>query len=171
MTKLTLAFALLLTASAAAHAQVPGGSPGSNPLREAMRQGDAAKVEEAHIRASRIYGARSESEAASARRRNMPQTFKAEIRVTNSASKAIKSVVWTATLTDPMTGALLRTYEVESEARIAPGQTKKLSKRLRTPSATVVNTSASRPRVVPVADLKVAITGVTYADGSTSTTP
>lgn len=170
MTKLTLAFALLLIASAAARAQVPGGSPGSDPLREAMRQGDAAKVEEAHIRASRISGARSEREAASARR-NRSQTFKAEIRVTNSAAKAIRSVVWTATLTDPLTGAVLRTYEVESEARIAPGQTKKLSKRLRTPSATVVNTSASRPRVVPVADLKVAVTGVTYADGSTSTTP
>lgn len=170
MTKLTLAFALLLTASAAARAQVPGGSPGSDPLREAMRQGDAARVGEAHIRTSRVYGASAER-AANAARRNLPQTFKAELRVTNSAAKAIKSVAWTATLTDPLTGAVLRTYDVESEARIAPGRTKKLSKRLRTPPATALNASAGRPRVMPVADLKVAVTGVTYVDGSTSTTP
>ena len=170
MTKLTLAFALLLTASAAARAQLPGGSPGSDPLREAMRQGDAAKVEEAHIRASRISGARSEREAAAARR-DRPQTFKAEIRVMNSAAKAIKSVVWTATLTDPLTGAVLRTYEVESETSIAPGKTKKLSKRLRKPGPIVVNASTGSTSRIPVADLKVAVTGVTYVDGSTSTTP
>jgi hypothetical protein len=170
MTKLTLTFALLLTAAAAAHAQIPNGSPGSDPVREAMRVGDPARTDEARIAASRAANVRSEDEA-DAVRRAMPQTFNAEIAVTNSAAQAIKAVSWRATLINPETGAVIRSYDVTTEARIAPGSTKKLSKRLRTPRDNVVK-AASQPRHKPtVADLKVKVTGVTYVDGSTSTTP
>jgi hypothetical protein len=171
MTRLTLAFTLLLTTAAAAHAQTPNGNPGSDPLREAMRTGDSAKVEEAHINASRANRLKAESAAATGRSSNRPQTFKAQVEVTNRAAKAIKSVVWTATLTDPDTGSVIRAYDVETKADIAPGKTKRLSERLLTPPATVVNSSAKRPRRTPVADLKVAVKSVTYVDGSTSATP
>lgn len=170
MTKLTLAFALLLTATAAAHAQAPNGNPTNDPLRNAMRVGDAAKVGEAMIEASRASNVRLEGEA-NAARRSRPRTFDAEIKVTNSAAKAIRAVYWTATLTDPETGAVIRSYDVASESRIAPGSTRRLSKRLRTPRDSVVRASARPRNKAAVADLKVKVTGVTYVDGSTSTTP
>lgn len=173
MTKLTLALALLLTAAAASRAQTtPVGTPyppGSSPIEPKIIR-DPVHREEALITASRTrnYSAEREADAA---RRAMPPTFKAQVEVTNRAAKAIKSVVWTATLTDPDTGAVIRTYDVETKAGIAPGKTKRLSKRLRTPRANVVNTSAQSPRRGLVADLKVAVKSVTYADGTTSTTP
>ncbi|MET0645020.1 MAG: hypothetical protein ABW208_00280 [Pyrinomonadaceae bacterium] len=170
MKKLTLAFALLLTASAAAHAQVPGGGPGSDPRREAMRLGDAAKAEEAHISDYRASNVRIENEAAAARR-HTPRTFKAEVEVTNHSAKAIKSVAWTAMLVDTATGDVIRTYDVETKSRIAPGKTKKLAKRLPTPRARVVNASGNPSRRAAVANLKVEVASVTYADGTTSTAP
>jgi hypothetical protein len=173
MTKLTLAFALLLTAAAAAHAQTtPAGTPyppGTSPIEPRIIR-DPVQRDEAHITASRSYSAAAESEADAARRSMLPN-FKAVVEVTNHAAKAIKSVSWTATLTDPDTGTVVRTYDVTTKTDIAPGKTKKLSKRLRTPRANVVRIT-SRPRYKrSVADLKVAVTGVTYVDGSTSTTP
>ena len=168
MKKLTLAFALLLSVSAAAHAQLPNGSPGSDPLREAMRTGDAAKVDEAHIHASRIYGARAENAAA---RRGTTKTFKAVVEVTNHAAKAIKSVEWTTTLTDPNTGDVIHTYDVTTKANIAPGKTKKLSKNLRTSHARRVSATDRNPYQPRVGNLQVEVKGVTYADGTTSATP
>lgn len=171
MKKLTLAFALLLTASAAARAQTPNNSnAGNDPVRQAMRMGDSAKAEEAHIAASRTAGAAAERAAASARR-NMPPTFKAEVEVTNNAAKAIKSVTWTATLTEPGTGNVIRSYDVTTKTRIAPGSKKKLSKRLRAPRADRALLAATPYGRSPAADLKVEVTGVTYADGTTSTKP
>ncbi|HEX7314845.1 MAG TPA: hypothetical protein VF297_13040 [Pyrinomonadaceae bacterium] len=178
MKKLTLIFALLLAAAAAAHAQVPNNNPaqlpnnnpGTDPFRDARLSRDPAKSEEALISASRASNARAESEA-DAVRRNLPATFNAEVEVTNSAAKTIKSVAWTATLLDSETGAVIRSYDVTTNARIAPGKTKKLSKFLRTPRANVVKVSSRAARRPPVADLKVKVIGVTYEDGSTSTTP
>ena len=168
MKKLTLASALLLTATAAAHAQLPNGSPGSDPLREAMRTGDAAKVGEAHINASRTYGVTAENAAA---RRGTTKTFKAVVKVTNRAAKAIKSVSWTATLTEVGTGNVIQSYDMETKTRIDPGRTKKLSKHLRTPPADPLMLATTPLGRDPVAVLKVEVVGVTYADGSTSTTP
>lgn len=171
MKKLTLAFGLLLTASAAAHAQVPNGSPGSDPLREAQRQPtDAARQGEALITASRMRNNTLESEADSVRNA-MPKTFRAEVSVTNHAAQSIKSVAWTATLLDPETGAVIRTYDVTTDARIAPGSTKRLSKHLRTPRTNVVRVASRSPYRPTVADLKVKVKAVTYVDGSTSATP
>lgn len=171
MRKLTLAFALLLTASAAAHAQTPSNrNAGNDPVREAMRMGDTVKAEEAHINASRRSMAGPESAAAAARRSNV-RSFKAEVEVTNHAAKSIKYVTWTATLTDPNTGSVIRSYDVKSKTRIAPGSTKKLSKNLRTPPVDRLLAAATPLGRSPVANLKVEVTGVTYADGSTSTTP
>jgi hypothetical protein len=172
MTKLTLAFMLLLTAAAAAHAQstTPAGTPlppGTSDI-EPRKIKDPVHLDEAHIADSRDLGRRAENEANSAWR-NMPPSFKAEVRVTNHAAKSIRAVSWTATLTDRETGAVVRTYDVTTKARIAPGSTKKLSKHLRTPPANLVRASS---RFMPqLTDLKVEVKDVTYADGSTSTTP
>ena len=182
MTKLTLTFMLLLTAAAAAHAQdtTPAGTPlppGTSTI-ELRKIKDPVQLDEAHIAASHRSSAAAERRAAEENganpvRRAVPPTpsFKAEIKVTNHAAKAIKSVAWTATLTDPDTGAVIDSYDVTTEARIAPGKTKKLSKRLRVPRANVVRATSRTPNKSQVANLKVAVKAVTYADGSTSTTP
>lgn len=174
MKKLTLTLALLLTAATAAHAQAPSGTPNGNPnndsLRYAIRIGDPVKTQEAMIEASRATSVRIESEA-DAERRSRPGTFDAAIKVTNSAAKAIKAVIWRATLLDAETGAVIRTYDVTSKTSIAPGKTKTLSKQLQTPRAHVLKATSQTPRKAPVADLKVKVTVVTYEDGSTSETP
>jgi hypothetical protein len=173
MKKLTLAFALLLTAAAAAHAQTtPAGTsypPGSSDIYPKKIK-DPAQLDEAHIANSRLRSTPAEREAEAARR-NTPQTFKAEVVVTNHAAKAIKSVEWTATLTDPATGDIISTYDVTTKSNISPGKTKKLSKRLRTPHVRVVSATSRDPYRPQVGNVKVEVTGVTYADGSTSTTP
>lgn len=173
MKKLTLALALLLTAAAAAQAQTtpantpyPPGSSGIYPKKIA----DPVHLDETHIANARVNTAPSEREAASSRY-NRPPTFKAEIRVTNRAAKAIKSVEWTATLTDPNTGDVISTYDVTSKAKISPGKSKKLSKNLRTPQARVVSITDRTPYQPKVGNIKVEVTSVTYADGTTSTTP
>lgn len=174
MKRLTLTFALVLTAASAAHAQAsngnPSGNPNRDPLRNAMRVGDPARTQEAMIEASRAAGVRIEHEAAAARR-STPPTFKAEVEVTNHAAKAIESVSWKATLIHQDTGAVIRTYDVTTRARIAPGKTRKLSKFLQTPRDNVVKADTGPTNKPTVADLKVKVTGVTYVDGSTSTTP
>lgn len=177
MKRLILTFALLLTATAAAHAQAPTGSPTGSPnndsLRNAMRLGDEAKIGEATISTSRSINVRTADESApvsGARREPRSGTFDANIEVTNSAAKTIKAIEWTATLIDHETGAIIRSYDVTSKTNIAPGKTKKLSKQLTTPRAHVVQASSPTPNK-QVADLKVKVTAVTYTDGSTSTTP
>lgn len=174
MKKLTLTFALLLAASAAAHAQdrTPAGTPyppGSSSLDPKIIR-DPVHRDEAHIAASRVRANEAEREAA-AWRYNMPRTFKAVVEVTNHAAKAIKSVEWTTTLIDPNTGDVIRTYDVTTKANIAPGRTKKLSKNLRTPNARVVSATDRNLYQPRVGNLKVEVKGVTYADGTTSTTP
>lgn len=175
MMKLTLAFALLITAAAAAHAQdrTPVGTPypqGSSEIYP-KKIADPVQLDEAHIAASRAAGRPSDREAnenAKLWKYTTVPTFKAEIKVKNSSAKAIQSVAWTATLLDPETGAVIRSYDVTTEAQIKPGKTKKLSERLQKPRADTVSADS---RGAKVADLKVKVTSVTYVDGSTSTTP
>lgn len=166
MTKLTLAFALLLTGAAAAHAQIP--TP-SDAQRQPMSDRDPIHREETHIASSRNSSSSLEREANASRRHPLP-TMKAVVEVTNHAAKEIKFVTWTATLTDPLTGAVIDSYDVKTKARIAPGSTKKLSKRLKTSRNNVVNASSAGTSS-SVIYIKVEVTGVTYADGSTAVTP
>jgi hypothetical protein len=166
MKKLTLTFTLLLTAAAAAHAQMP--TP-SDAQRQPMSDRDPIHRDESRIAGANRRNAEMEREADAARRRT-PRTFKAEVEVTNHAAKDIKSISWTVTLTD-YTGAVIDSYDVKTKTRIAPGSTKKLSKRLRTPRDNVVSVTSLLGYSPAVAGLKVEVTGVTYADGSTSTTP
>jgi hypothetical protein len=168
MKKLTLAFALLLTASAAAHAQMPT-RPSSDPLgRDVDRPGIAR--DEMNISDSRSRASAMEREADRARRASS-RNFKAEIRVTNHADKAIKFVSWTAMITDASSGEVIQTHQLTTNARIAPGKTKKLSKRLKPPRADEV-TGGSWPGRLPwFGPIKVEVNSVTYVDGTTSTTP
>ncbi len=175
MTKLTLAFALMLTAAAAAHAQgtTPAGTPlppGTSDLH-LRKIKDPVHLDEALINASRNRNiSRAESVPHTARN-TKPPTFDAKIKVKNSSTKFIESVDWTATLLDPETGAVIRSYAVTSKTRIAPGKSKKLSEKLEKPGYRVVSAVSPNPHKGVVADLKVKVTSVTYADGSTSTTP
>src|SRR5690349_5510776 len=98
MKKLTLTFALLLVAAAAAHAQerTPAGTPypsGSSSIYPKVIT-DKVMRDEAVIAESRNRTNPAEREA-SAWRYNMPPTFKAMVEVTNNSTKAIKSVEWT----------------------------------------------------------------------------
>jgi hypothetical protein len=164
------ALALAAGMSVTAQAQPP---TAQDRWDDAMRRSpDPVRRDEAHIAHSRRQGSISEREAAAAYRSSLAPSFKAGVVVTNSSAKTIKSVDWSATLTDPYTGAVIRTYDVTSKARIAPGRSKKLTKKLQTPRAQVVNAAApARRRSLPVAQLKVTVTRVTYEDGSTSETP
>jgi hypothetical protein len=98
--------------------------------------------------------------------------FKAQVIVTNHSTKFIKSVSWTATLTQPGSTEVIAQNNLYSEVNIAPGKTKKLTKKVQIRPIRVVN-AANLPsgKEPPVADLKVAVTEVTYADGSKSKTP
>jgi hypothetical protein len=175
MKKLTLTFALLLTATAVAHAQdsrTPAGTqypPGSSEIYPKKIK-DPVQLDEAHIANARVRTTPSEREAASARY-NRNRSFKAVVEVTNHAAKAIKSVEWTATLTDSLTGDIISTYDVTTKSNIAPGKTKKLSKNLRTPAARVVSAAAGNPYRPQVGNIQVEVKTITYADGTTSTTP
>ena len=174
MRKLTLTFMLLLAATAAAHAQqgtTPVGTPyppGSSPIYPKIDP-DAVRRDETHIANNR--SATSKEEYKADRWYSKADTFKAEIEVTNTSAQAIQSVTWTATLLDSETGAIIRTFDVTTEKKIAPGKTKKLGQRLVTPYDYVVRANARHPNRPNVADLKVAVKRVTYRDGTTSTTP
>lgn len=174
MKKLTLTLALLLTAAAAAHAQdrtaagttYPAGSSDIYPKKIK----DSVQLDETHIANSRTRSTPAEQEAAAARR-NQPRTFKAVVEVTNHAAQAIKSVEWTATLTDTVTGDVISTYDVTTKSNIAPGKTKKLSKNLRTPHTRVVSATSRNFYQPQSGKVSVEVKAVTYADGTTSTTP
>ena len=98
--------------------------------------------------------------------------FKARVVVTNRSSKLIKSVSWTAILTQPGTNDIISEHYLTSRLDIAPGKTKKVTQKLQIRPVRVVNAANLPPaNSGQVADLKVAVTEVTYADGSTSKTP
>lgn len=172
MTKLLLAGVLVFCAAASARAQVNPASrhTGQDTLREALAEPDPVRREERLIARTNRANARMEEQAKSGRAPKGP-AFKARIDVTNRSGKRIESVSWTATLTDPATGAVVRSYEVTTKARIAPGETKRLTEKFETPRAGLVLASDPTRRSPRVADLKVAVRSVTYEDGTTSATP
>lgn len=176
MRKLTFIVMLTLATSASARAQGPPPTPAQrssagDTMQDAMRDKDPVRREERVINISSRELTKMERQADAARRAPL-RMFKAEVVVTNHGAKTIKSVSWSASLTNHGTGTLIRTYDVTTEARIAPGKTKKLTKRLPTPRANVLSVAApSGTGSPPTADLKAMVTRVTYEDGSTSTTP
>jgi hypothetical protein len=163
------ALALVAGMSATAQAQVPSAQDRRDEARR--RDPDPIIRDEAHISNSRRQSNRAEREARAAYRSSNGPSFKAGVVVTNSSAKTIKSVTWSAVLTDRHTGHVIRTYDVTSKASIAPGRSKKLTKRLQTPYGHVVSSSSGGGRSAQAADLKVAVESVTYEDGSTSATP
>ena len=177
MKRLMLAAALMLAALASAHAQIPPGRNSSETTadnnRDALAIRDPIHRDEALIAGANKRGNSLQRYAPDENRHPIfVPTFKAQIKVRNNSAKAIKSVTWSASLIDPGTGRLIRTYDVTSEARIAPGKAKHLSERLPTPSSKVVSAGGPPSRKAPaVVDLKTKITLVTYEDGSTSETP
>jgi hypothetical protein len=171
MTKLMLAAALTMIAAVSAQAQVSGRpGEGDNTRQAALRDPDPVRRDERLISISRreMMGAEN---AADATRRSRVPTFKAQVEITNHGSKTIKSVSWLASLTDPATGAVIRTYNIKTDRRIAPGRTKTLVEKLPTPHARVVSAAPGRRKSPVVADLKATVVQVTYEDGSTSETP
>jgi hypothetical protein len=178
MKKLMLATALMLAALGSAHAQniPPGQSPSATPNnnRDALTIKDPIQRDEALIAGANRRGNSLQNDTVNIPHSpNYVHTFNARIEVKNNGTKAIKSISWSASLIDPGTGQLIRAYDVTTNARIAPGKTKHLSKKLPTPRANVVSAAAppANPKTPPVADLKTKVTLVTYEDGSTSETP
>lgn len=95
----------------------------------------------------------------------VPRTFKASVVVNNSSAKAIASVNWTVSLVDRESGETIRSYDVTTRSRIAPGKKKTLDKRLPLPRYGLVN--ARNPQSPgTVAKIVPVITRVTYEDGS-----
>ncbi|HZH29716.1 MAG TPA: hypothetical protein VEY11_02930 [Pyrinomonadaceae bacterium] len=171
MTKLMLAATLTLLAAVSAQAQVSRRpNPEDNTRQAALSDPDPIRREERLISISsrELSGPRR---AADAPPFANVSTFKAQLDITNRGSKTIKSVSWLATLTDPATGALIRTYNIETKRRIAPGATKKLEKKLPTPRAHTVSAAPGGRKSPVVADLKSTIIQITYEDGSTSEKP
>ena len=171
MKKLMFAAALALVALAAAPTQAQPPTAQDRRDNARLRDPDPAVREEAHIRNFRIHSARAEREAASSYRSMLLPSFEARLVVTNTSAKTVRSVDWTATLTDRETGELISTYDVTTETKIAPGKAKRLKKKFRTPSARAVDAAGERRRPAQVADLTVSVTRVTYEDGTTSETP
>ncbi|HEY0082239.1 MAG TPA: hypothetical protein VGB61_05565 [Pyrinomonadaceae bacterium] len=170
MRKLLLAATLTMIAAGSAQAQVSRRpSEGDNNRQAAMRDPDPVRREERMIsissrelrREHRPYNERYVSN----------RTFKARVSITNHSTKTIKSVSWMASLVDPATGQLIRSYPVTTEKRIAPGGTKKLETKLPLPMARVVRVGPDGVASPTVADLKSTVVQVTYEDGSTSETP
>jgi hypothetical protein len=171
MRKLLLAATLTMIAAGSVQAQVSRRpSQGDDTRQAALRDPDPVRRDERLISISRreMMGPVSTSDV---NRLSHVPTFKAQLKVTNHGAKTIKSVSWLASLTDPATGAMIRTYNITSKQRIAPGATKKLEKKLPTPRVHVVSAAPGGRRSPTVADLKAAVVQVTYEDGSTSDTP
>lgn len=170
MKKLMLVAALTMIAAMSAQAQVsrrPG--EGDNTRQAALRDPDPIRRDERLISISsrELRGARRSGDAYPAPSR----MFKAQMAVTNHGTKTIKSVSWLASLVDPATGAVVRSYSVTTNKRIEPGKTKKVEKKLPVPIASVVSGGPSGLNSPTVADLKASVVRVTYEDGSTSETP
>jgi hypothetical protein len=166
-----LAVTLTLLAAVSAGAQVSRRpNPEDNTRQAALSDPDPIRREE------RLISISSREMSGPRRAADAPpfanvSTFKAQLDITNRGSKTIKSVSWLATLTDPATGALIRTYNIETRRRIAPGATKTLEKKLPTPRAHVVRVAPGGRKLPVIADLKSTIIRITYEDGSTSETP
>jgi hypothetical protein len=96
--------------------------------------------------------------------------LEAKLKVTNHSSNEIRFVSWVVSFTDPITGALISTREVTSKSKIAPGKEKTLKKTLAVPRLVRVSAKDGKAHSV-LPKMTSALTNVTYADGTTSTTP
>lgn len=152
--KLALVTGLSLVAMSSAQAQV-----GDTSQREAARQRQEQESLERRRDIDDLH-----AEGASGRSLE-PRTFKASVVVNNSSARTIASVNWTVSLVDRESGETIRTYDVTTRTRIAPGKKKKLDKRLPLPRYGLVN--ARNPQSPgTVARIVPEITRVTYDDGS-----
>ncbi|PYS76064.1 MAG: hypothetical protein DMF66_16750 [Acidobacteria bacterium] len=175
--RLMLVVVTVLAAASSAHAQTdtdPLGRPsvGVDTVRSAQRDPDPARREDRLISVAERGFSKMEEEARSSHV-EAGGTVKAMVAVTNHTSKVIKSVSWAASFTDPGTGQLIRKYDVSTGARIQPGKTKTLTKRLPIPRVKVVSAAAPVGHKAhdTFAKLTSAVTGVTYDDGSTFSAP
>jgi hypothetical protein len=165
--KLVSIIAVTLVLSASAYAQSPpGSSSGRDTVQRALRDPDPVRRDERLISISHSNPSNSSSNS-SAWRNEIARSFKGLVFVENHSGLAIKSVSWVASLTDPQTGALIRTYDVTTKTRIAPGKSKVLTRKFTLPISDVVNADKIRR----VANLTSTITGITYEDGSTASAP
>jgi hypothetical protein len=156
--KLALITGLSLVAISSAQAQ----GNRSPSQQEAARQRQEQEVLE---RRTEIDDLNAEGAAG---RALTPRTFKASVVVNNSSAKAIASVNWTVSLVDRESGETIRSYDVNTRTRIAPGKKKTLDKRLPLPRYGLVN--ARNPQSPgTVAKIVPVITRVTYEDGSFDT--
>jgi hypothetical protein len=92
------------------------------------------------------------------------------LNVTNHTRSEIRFVSWVVTFTHPVTGAVIRTKEITSKSRIAPGKEKTLKKTVAVPRMVRVTAADGKARPAPP-KMTTALTSVTYADGTTSRTP
>jgi hypothetical protein len=168
----TLTLVAAVSAQAQTQTQRPGRQepPGVDTRQDALRDTDQVRREERLISISKREFAKIERGTAASRPAPI-RTFKARVSITNHSAKAIKYVSWMASLTDPTTGAVIRTYPVTTKKRIAPGKTTTLEQKLPIPYHAVVNVAPGSPKSAVVADLKSAVTQVTYEDGSTAERP
>ena len=111
------------------------------------------------------------------RRRDMPSTndslnrsLEARLTITNHSSNEIKLVSWRVSFIHPTTFAVIETREITSKSKIAPGKEKTLKKLLRPPHPVEVKAVSGKTRAV-LPTMTTALDSVTYADGTTSTTP
>jgi hypothetical protein len=158
-TALILAVALV----PAAQEVPPQGLP-RQQQRELLREKDPDRRNEMVLDRGRVR-LEELSRTAAPPRRASARTFAASVLVTNRSRKTIKSVSWLVSLLD--SGKVIRSYDVTTEKRIAPGKTKRLSERLPVPVLRVVSVSA--PGLV--ADVATKVTRVEYTDGSFSDSP
>ena len=154
-----LAIVIALSVVAVSSAQAQRGTPDQ---QEAERQ----RQEQAGLEARK--GVDDLNAEGAAGRALEPRTFKATVVVNNTSAKAIASVNWTVALVDRESGETIRSYEVTTRTRIAPGKKKKLDKRLPLPRYGLVNarnpqTPGTVAKIVPV------ITRITYEDGTFDT--
>jgi hypothetical protein len=96
--------------------------------------------------------------------------IEAKLKVTNHSSNDIKFVSWQVSFTDPTSGQLVGKRELTSKSRIAPGKEKTLKKTVSVPHLIRVSAKDGKARMV-LPKMTSTLTNVTYADGTTSTTP
>ncbi|MEA2205122.1 MAG: hypothetical protein QOE77_1898 [Blastocatellia bacterium] len=110
--------------------------------------------------------------------RSLPFTYgmrpdggvEAKLKVTNHGSNEIKFISWQVLFTDPTSGQLVGKRELTSKSRIAPGKEKTLKKTVSIPRLLRVTAKDGKTRMV-LPKMTSTLTNVTYADGTTSTTP
>lgn len=157
--KLALITGLSLVAVSSAQAQ---SKTGTQSQQEAARQRQEQERLESRTAMDDLHA------EGAAGRALQPRTFKASVVVNNSSARTIASVAWTVSLVDRESGETIRSYDVTTRTRIAPGKKKTLDKRLPLPRYGLVN--ARNPQSPgTVAKIVPVITRVTYEDGSFDT--